>query len=128
MLTVTGRVGYRAAESIEQSGLRHFELKTSVFDPSTKAPFDFSIMCYFSRSELSKNVEVTTGQYVSVTAKVVGRSTRENRLAVRILDLSYLPRSFDTPASPPSASSKRDDRWVRNVESTTPPKRKSPWD
>jgi hypothetical protein len=66
-----------------------------------------------------------TGSYVSVTAKVVGRSTKENRLAVRVLDVSYIPRSFgapvSSPASPPSASSKR--RWGGRAEPTTPSKK-----
>jgi hypothetical protein len=132
MLTVMGCVGYRNAEPIERSGLRHFELQTSVYDPSKTAPFNFSVMCYFSSGKRWENFKVpNTGLYVSVTAKVVGRSTKENRLAVRVLDISYTPRPFDTSVSPlastPSTSSKRESRWGGRVESTTPSKRKSRW-
>ena len=132
MLTVMGCVGYRNAEPIEGSGLRHFELQTSVYDPSKTTPFSFSVMCYFSSGKRWEKFKVPdTGSYVSVTAKVVGRSTRENRLAVRVLDMSYIPGSFSTPvplpASTPSTSSKREARWDGRVESTTPSKGKSPW-
>lgn len=123
MLTVMGRVGYRNAEPIEQRGLRHFELQTSVYDPPKTAPFDFSVMCYFNSGKRWENFKVpNTGSYVSVTAKVVGRSTKENRLAVRVLDISYLPGFFSTAVSPPPSnsptSSKRKDRWDGRVEST----------
>jgi hypothetical protein len=132
MLTVMGCVGYRNDEPIEQSGLRHFELQTSVYDPPKDAPFNFSVMCYFSDNKLWENFKVPkTGSYVSVIAKVVGRSTKGNCLAVRILDMSYIPGSFSTPvplpASTPSTSSKREARWDGRVESTTPSKGKSPW-
>jgi hypothetical protein len=123
MLTVMGCVGCRNAESTKPSGLRHFELQTSAYDLSKKAPFNFSVMCYFSEGRRWKNFDVPdTGSYVSVTSKVVGRSTRENRLAVRVLDMSYTPRSFGTPVPPPpltpSSSSKRKNPWDSGVEST----------
>jgi hypothetical protein len=132
MLTVMGCVGYRNDEPIEQSGLRHFELQTSVYDPPKDAPFNFSVMCYFSDNKLWENFKVPkTGSYVSVIAKVVGRSTKGNCLAVRILDMSYIPGSFSTPVSlpalTPSTSSKREARWDGRVESITSSKGKSPW-
>jgi hypothetical protein len=128
MLTVMGCVGYRNAEP--RSGLRHFELQTSVYDLSKAAPFNFSVMCYFSSGKRWENFKVpNTGSFVSMAAKVVGRTTKENRLAVRILDISYTPRPFDTPGSPlpstPSTSSKRESRWGGRIESTTSSKRKS---
>jgi hypothetical protein len=48
LLTIIGTVGYRNAEPVEQFELRHFELQTSVYDPSKTAPLDFSLICYFS--------------------------------------------------------------------------------
>jgi hypothetical protein len=65
-----------------------------------------------------------------VTAKIVGRTAETNRLALRVLDLSYLPKqtiTLATPATPSSASTtawKRSNRWDDRVESSTPSKRR----
>ena len=128
MLTVIGSVGYRNAEPLGHFDLRHFELQTSVYDPPKTAPLDFSLICYFSSGKRWEKVKVpNTGSYVSVTAKVVGRTTKDNRLAVRVLDMSYIPQSFSTPVSSPastqSTSSKRPNRWCGRVESVTPSKK-----
>jgi len=82
MLTVIGSVGYRNVEPVERFDLRHFELQTFVYNPSKTAPLDFSLICYFSSGKRWEKVKVpNTGSYVSVTAKAVGRTTKENRLA-----------------------------------------------
>lgn len=87
-----------------------------------------SLICYFSSGKRWEKAKVpNTGSYVSVTTKVVGRTTKENHLAVRILDMSYIPKSFSTPVSSPastqSISSKQSNRWSGCVESVTPSKK-----
>lgn len=66
-----------------------------------------------------------TGSFVSVTAKVVGR-TSTNQLAVRVLDLTYLPKppSHNTPATPSNAK-KRQDRWGGRAQSSPSKKPRS---
>lgn len=86
-----------------------------------------SLICYFSSGKCWEKVkEPNTGSYVSMTTKVVGRTTKENHLAVRILDMSYIPKPFSTPVSSPasiqSTSSKHPNRRSR-VESATPSKK-----
>jgi hypothetical protein len=128
MLTIIGSVGYRNSEPVGHFELRHFELQTSVYDSSKTTPLDFSVICYFSSGKRWEKVKVpNTGSCVSVTAKVVGRTTKDNRLAVRVLDMSYIPQSFSTPVSSPaptqSTSLKRSNRWGGRVESVTPSKK-----
>lgn len=87
-----------------------------------------SLICYFSSGKRWEKVKVpNTGSYVSVTAKVVSRTAKENRLALRILDMSYIPKSFSTPVSSPastqSTSSKQPNHWSGRVESVTPSKK-----
>jgi hypothetical protein len=87
-----------------------------------------SLICYFSSGKRWEKVKVpNTGSYVSMTAKVVGRTTEENRPAVRILYMSYIPKSFSTPVSSPgstqSTSSKQPNCWSGCVESVTPSKK-----
>jgi len=62
-----------------------------------------------------------TGSFVSVTTKVVRHTTLDNRLAVRILDMSYLPNStFATTSSSSTQTTplKRVDRWSGRVQSS----------
>ncbi|OCK88310.1 uncharacterized protein K441DRAFT_314634 [Cenococcum geophilum 1.58] len=49
-----------------------------------------SLICYFSSGKRWEKVKVpNTGSYVSVTAKVVSRTTKENRLALFSTPVSF---------------------------------------
>jgi hypothetical protein len=130
MVTVIGYVGYRNDKPADESSLRHFELQTSVYDPSNDDPSnpkstEFSIFCFFPHGNRWKNTPVpNAGSCVSITAKVVGRVTKKNCLAVRMLDMSYLSSlSTSSPTSTQSTPSKRANRWSQRVDSTTPSKK-----
>lgn len=128
MITVMGFVGCRNAEPADAFSLRHFELQTSVYDPFNPKSAEFSIFCFFSHGKRWENVAVpSTGSCVSVAAKLVGRVTTENCLAVRILDMSYVPLSSFSPATLPSPAqstpSKGANRWANRVASVTPSKK-----
>lgn len=125
MLTVTGSVGERKAVA-RQLNLRYFELRTSVYDPSKPEPITFSINCYLVKGKRWEKVNVpNTGSNMVVTRKVAGRTTLDNRLAVRVLDMSFLPRALGPVVYSPSfrPDPKRTDRWSDRVPSVTPPKR-----
>lgn len=95
MVTLIGSVGTRSGDSLDQFELRHFELQTSVYDTSKAKPIQFSVVCYFESGMRWQKVKVpSSGSYISVTAKVVGRTADTNLLAVRVLDLAYLPRQI----------------------------------
>jgi hypothetical protein len=101
MVTITGSVGTRSGESLDQFELRHFELQTSVYDTSQAKPARFSVVCYFESGKRWQKVKVpSSGSNINVTAKIVGRTAKSNRLALRVLDLSYLPKQSTTPATP----------------------------
>jgi hypothetical protein len=97
IITVIGFVGNRNTGQADESNLRHFELQTSVYDPSNDNPYnpksaEFSIVCFFPDGKRWKNTPVpNTGSCISITAKVVGRVAKKNYLAVCMLDMSYLP-------------------------------------
>jgi hypothetical protein len=116
---------------LEESDLRHFELQTSVWDNSTATSIQFSVVCFFENTKRWENTKTpSAGSYVSVTAKIVGRTTKENYLAVRILDLGYLPKTTSTtsttPAQNPTATptAKRSYRWGGRVDSASPSKKR----
>lgn len=125
MITVIGFVGHRNAEPVDESSLRHFELQTSVYDPSHPKPAEFSIFCFFPHGRRWEKTPIpNTGSCISITAKVMGHVTTKNRLAVRLLDMSFLqfaPTSL--PTSTQSTPTKRANRWNRRVDSTTPSKK-----
>jgi hypothetical protein len=125
MVTVIGSVGHRNTEPVNQFSIRHFELQTSVYDPSHPQPPEFSIYCFFPHGKRWENTPIpNTGSYVSITAKVVGHVTVKNCLAVRLLDMSFIqfaPTSLPTPTQ--STPTKRANRWNRRVDSTTPSKK-----
>ncbi len=130
MVTVVGLVGSRNDKPVNESSLRHFELQTSVYDPSNDDPSDpnstkFSIFCFFPHGNRWKNTPMpNAGSCVGITAKVMGRVAKENRLAVRMLDMSYLLLPSTSQAtSTQSTPSKRADRWSQRVDSTTPSKK-----
>jgi hypothetical protein len=83
---------------------------------------------FFETGKRWQKVKIpSSGFYVGVTAKIVGRTSDTNFLALRVLDLSYLPRSSSTTTSTPSSTStptsKRSSRWDGRVDSSTPSKR-----
>ncbi|KAH7111460.1 hypothetical protein B0J13DRAFT_461913, partial [Dactylonectria estremocensis] len=67
------------------------------------------------------------GALLSITAKVAGRTTDTNQLALRVLDLAYLPRPAQVPPATPTPAatppSKRSARWEGRATPSTPSKR-----
>jgi hypothetical protein len=127
MVTIIGSVGTRSGdELLDQFKLRHFELQTSVYNISKATPVQSSVVCFFESGKPWQKVRTpSSGSYISVTAKIVGRMAETNNLALRVLDLAYLPRSSFTTAIPGSAltpTSKRSNRWDGRVDSSTPSK------
>lgn len=101
MATITGLVGIRSSKWLDQSELRHFELQASVYDTSQAKPVRFSVICYFESGKGWQKVKVpSSGSNINVTAKIVGRTAETNCLALRVLDLSYLPKQTTTLATP----------------------------
>ena len=116
MITVIGSVGHRNPQPTERFQLRYFELQTSIYDLSKANPVNFSINCYLSNGKRWDNVKIpAAGSHVMINAKIVGRTTDENRLAVRILDISYISKFIQT--TPTSSPSKRADRWSGRADS-----------
>jgi hypothetical protein len=70
----------------------------------------------------------SAGSLLSITAKLAGRTTDTNQLALRVLDLAYLPRPAPVPAATPTPSStptsKRSLRWDGRATPSTPSKRR----
>jgi hypothetical protein len=68
------------------------------------------------------------GALLSITAKIAGRTTDSNQLALRVLDLAYLPKpapvltAAPTPSSTPT--SKRSARWEGRAAPSTLSKRR----
>ncbi|KAL6406094.1 hypothetical protein AUP68_10656 [Ilyonectria robusta] len=67
------------------------------------------------------------GALLSITAKVAGRATDTNQLALRVLDLAYMPRPAQAPPATPTPAatprSKRSARWEGRATPSTPSKR-----
>ncbi|KAF2184189.1 hypothetical protein K469DRAFT_689516 [Zopfia rhizophila CBS 207.26] len=109
------------------SELRHFTVETSVYDTSKAAPVQFSVVCFLENTNRWKKVKTPpSGTFLSVTAKVAGRTAGTNHLALRVLDLAYLPRPASAAATPtPTATppSKRPSRWEGRAAPSTPLKR-----
>ncbi|KAF2175490.1 hypothetical protein K469DRAFT_535676, partial [Zopfia rhizophila CBS 207.26] len=92
MVTVIGSVLSRDDNSLDPSELRHFTVETSVYDTSKAAPVHFSVVCFLENTNRWKKVKTPpSGTFLSVTAKVAGRTAGTNHLALRVLDLAYLP-------------------------------------
>jgi hypothetical protein len=124
MVTIIGSVGTRCEKSLDQPEPREFELKTSIYDPSTTGARQFSVICFFESNKRWGKVTIPpSGAHISVTAKVVGH-TINNHLALRILDFAYLPRPTSTsPVQniPSPLASKRSYRWGGRIN--TPSKK-----
>ncbi|KXH62495.1 hypothetical protein CNYM01_14036 [Colletotrichum nymphaeae SA-01] len=122
MMIALGFVGDRKPLSDQPFCLRNFELRTSVYDTSRGDIVNFSIFCYFANTKRWEHMVVpSSSSSVSVTGKLVG-CTPSNQLAVRILDVTYLPKTTPSSHSPTSSadstSVKRQSRWSGRADST----------
>ncbi|OAQ65455.1 extracellular membrane protein, 8-cysteine region, CFEM [Pochonia chlamydosporia 170] len=121
MVTVIGFVPPRTDNSLDPSEPRHFTVETSVYDASKAAPAHFSVVCFLEDTKRWKKVKTPApGALLTVTAKIAGRTRDTNLLALRVLDLAYLPRPASAPTPTPTDTppSKRSDRWRGRVPST----------
>ncbi|KAK3391246.1 hypothetical protein B0H63DRAFT_389646, partial [Podospora didyma] len=123
MVSVIGSVPSCEGNSTDPSEACHFIVETSVYDASKAAPIQFSVVCFLENTKRWQKVKTpASGASLSVTAKLAGRTTDTNHLALRVLDLAYLPRlnsgaALLTPATtPPSKRS----RWDGRAPSSTP--------
>ena len=127
MVTIIGSVQPRDDNSLDPSQPRRFTVDSSVYDASKTGPVHFSVACFMENTKRWQKVKTPPpGALLSVTAKVAGRTTDTNHLALRVLDLAYLPRPASTVAPPtPTAtpSSKRSGRWEGRAAPSTPSKR-----
>lgn len=128
MVTLTGLVGYGDASPTGESGLRNFELKTSVYDGASRKTVEFSVYCFFSDgNRFQKTPTPAFDSFVNLTGKVAGRVIKKNCLAVRILDISYLQSIQKSPSgsteSTPTKRAKQWSHWNRGADSTTPSKK-----
>jgi hypothetical protein len=127
MVTVIGSVTSRSDNSPESAEPRHFTLESSVYDASKTAPTQFSVDCFFENTKRWLNVKTpTAGTFLSITAKVAGRSATTNHLALRLLDMTYLPRpasAGDVPTPATTPASKRSGRWEGRAAPSTPSKK-----
>ncbi|PCD25631.1 hypothetical protein QX201_010766 [Fusarium graminearum] len=83
---------------------RCFSFETSVYDTSKAAPVAFSVTCFLENTKRWQRVKIPpAGAFLSLTANVAGRTVNDNQLALRVLDLAYLPRLASVPTPKPSS-------------------------
>ncbi|KAF1814388.1 hypothetical protein P152DRAFT_465257 [Eremomyces bilateralis CBS 781.70] len=94
MVTIVGSVSSRNNDnSLDPAHARRFVIDTSVYNASNAAPVPYSMACFLEDSKRWAKVKIPqAGTFITLTAKVVGRTTNTNLLALRILDLAYLPK------------------------------------
>jgi hypothetical protein len=98
VVTVIGSVLPRNDNSLDPSELRHFAVETSVYDISKAAPVQFAVVCFLESMNRRKKVKTPpSGAFLSVTAKVAGRTADTNQLALRVLDLAFLGEAQQLP-------------------------------
>lgn len=107
---------------------RRFTIETSVYDASKASSVPFSVTCFFENTKRWQKVRTPLpGALLSITAKVAGRTTDTNQLALRALDLAYMPRPAQAPPATPTPTatppSKRSARWEGRATPSTPSKR-----
>ena len=129
MVTIVSSVPPQDNTSLNPSDLHRFTLETSMFNTSNAPLAQFSVTCFLENTKRWQRVKTPPpGAFLSVTAKVAGRTTDTNRLALRVVDLAYLPRPASataTAAPTPTATppSKRSNRWEGRAGLSTPSKR-----
>ncbi|KAK3380807.1 hypothetical protein B0H63DRAFT_494826 [Podospora didyma] len=129
MVSVIGSVPSCEGNSTDPSEARHFIVETSVYDASKAAPIQFSVVCLLENTKRWQEVKTPpSGAFLSVTAKLAGRTVDANRLALRVLDLAYLPRpnsgvAMPNPTTTPPSKRSRWDGWA---PSSTPSKKPRP--
>jgi|SRR5579871_2459054 len=140
MVTIIGFVKERKTESANESSLRHFEVRTSVYDPwnPPSNSTEFSVVCFVPNTKRWEKTPIPSiGACVSLTAKVVGYVVKKHCLALCLLDISYISspsksspikmsaQSSTSDPSTPTRGTKRPNRWSQRVDSTTPKKIRS---
>ncbi|KAK3312958.1 hypothetical protein B0H66DRAFT_631865 [Apodospora peruviana] len=126
MVSVIGSVSSCDANSTDTSEPRSFVIETSVYDTSKHAQVQYSMACFLENTKRWEKVKTPQlGSLLSVTAKVAGRTTDANHLALRVLDLAYLPisNSAASVSSPATTPSSKRSRWDRLAPSSTPTKK-----
>jgi len=127
MVTIIGSVTSRTDNAPEAAERRHFTLESSVYETSKTAPAQFSVDCFFENTKRWLRVKTPPPDtFLNVIAKVAGRTATTNRLALRVLDLTYLPRPASAAAAPTpvtTPTSKRAGRWDGRAGPSTPSKR-----
>ncbi len=125
MVTMIGYVS-PVVGSIEPPRPRRFTVDASIYDATKAAPAQFSVVCFLEDTKRWEKFRTpSAGAFLSITAKVAGRTADTNQLALRVLDFGYLPRSnFTAPTTATALTppTKRAARWDGRAP-TTPPKR-----
>ncbi|KAK3364011.1 hypothetical protein B0T25DRAFT_443757 [Lasiosphaeria hispida] len=126
MVSIIGSVPCSESNSVDPSEPCHFIVETSIYEASKAAPVQFSVACFLENTKRWEKVKTPpAGAFLGVTAKLAGRTVDTNRLALQVLDLTYLPRpnsgtAMPTPTTtPPSKRS----RWDGRAPSSTPSKK-----
>ncbi|KAH8653044.1 hypothetical protein BGZ61DRAFT_277385, partial [Ilyonectria robusta] len=92
MVAVIGSVSPRSDNPSDPSEPRRFTLETSVYDTTKAAPVPFWVACFLQNTKRWEKVKIpVAGDLLSITAKVADRTTDTNQLALRVLNLAYLP-------------------------------------
>ncbi|KAH7146660.1 hypothetical protein B0J13DRAFT_664142 [Dactylonectria estremocensis] len=82
---------------------RRFTVETSMYDASKASPVPFFIAYFFKNTKRWQKVRTPSPRaLLSITAKVAGRTTDTNQLALRVLDLAYMPRPAQAPSATPT--------------------------
>ncbi|CVL08150.1 uncharacterized protein FMAN_14188 [Fusarium mangiferae] len=128
MVTIIDFVPPRSDKTLDLSEHRCFAVETPVYDTSKPVPVAFSVACFLENTKRWQKVKIPpSGAFLSITAKVAGRTIDTNQLALRALDPAYLPRPAAVPMATPTPSStptsKRSERWVGRAPPSTPSKR-----
>ncbi|KAH7120197.1 hypothetical protein B0J13DRAFT_649681 [Dactylonectria estremocensis] len=83
MVTVIGSVPPPSDNTSDPSEPRRFTVETSVYDASKASPVPFSVACFFENTKRWQKVRTPSpGALLSITAKVAGRTTDTNQLAL----------------------------------------------